>query len=94
MADYHDISLIRLVTYVCMTPRNRASSLVLDHKKRGFLQNIPTSHWPNEMIHFISDEYEPGDLSSYSNEVLRLAGFTEKEIKRKKYNDVGFCNIA
>jgi hypothetical protein len=93
------IELIRLVSYVCMLPRgmnpayidvknDKDRQAVLDAKKKGFLSKTPTSHWATENIVFYLDEDEQHKWRSMKDcpdEMLRLAGFTEKEIREKRY---------
>ena len=45
---YPEDSLLRAVTYVCMTPRSKASYSVLRARRRAFAAGVGTSHWPHE----------------------------------------------
>eukprot|EP00005_Dracoamoeba_jomungandri_P001157 CAMPEP_0174259448 /NCGR_PEP_ID=MMETSP0439-20130205/8268_1 /TAXON_ID=0 /ORGANISM="Stereomyxa ramosa, Strain Chinc5" /LENGTH=337 /DNA_ID=CAMNT_0015343337 /DNA_START=57 /DNA_END=1070 /DNA_ORIENTATION=+ len=67
--------LIRLVSYVCMLPKSHASQEVLDARKLGFVNRIPSSHWPNKKIAFCRDCDDPFDLSLVSPAVLDLVGY-------------------
>jgi ectoine hydroxylase-related dioxygenase (phytanoyl-CoA dioxygenase family) len=42
--------LIRLVGYVCMLPKSLASPAVIRSRKNGYLYQVPTSHWPTQLI--------------------------------------------
>jgi hypothetical protein len=42
--------LLRVVSYVCMTPAARASSDVLAKRKDAFINNVGTSHSPHEYL--------------------------------------------
>ncbi len=66
--------------------------MILDAKKKGFLSRTPTSHWATEKIVFYMEEEEANSneggwrhMNECSDEMLRLAGFSEKEIMKKKY---------
>ena len=45
---YPEDALLRAVTYVCMTPRSKASYGVLRARRRAFAAGVGTSHWPHE----------------------------------------------
>ncbi len=80
--------------------------MILDAKKKGFLSRTPTSHWATEKIVFYMEEDEANtnreggwrNMNECSDEMLRLAGFSEKEIMKKKYipysSSKGKCTIA
>lgn len=40
-------SLIRIASYICMTPRAKASREVLKQRKKAYEDHIGTSHWPH-----------------------------------------------
>jgi hypothetical protein len=42
--------LIRLVGYVCMLPKSFASPAVIRSRKNAYLYQVPTSHWPTQLI--------------------------------------------
>eukprot|EP00463_Aulacantha_scolymantha_P000371 TRINITY_DN1223_c0_g1_i1.p1 TRINITY_DN1223_c0_g1~~TRINITY_DN1223_c0_g1_i1.p1 ORF type:complete len:391 (+),score=105.53 TRINITY_DN1223_c0_g1_i1:145-1173(+) len=48
--------LIRLVCYVCMTPRKKASKEILEERKCAVEKGVTTNHWPHE---YHADEGAP-----------------------------------
>eukprot|EP00300_Choanocystis_sp_HF-7_P001523 c11232_g1_i1.p1 GENE.c11232_g1_i1~~c11232_g1_i1.p1 ORF type:complete len:133 (-),score=27.24 c11232_g1_i1:18-416(-) len=38
--------LLRMIGYVCMVPRSKASEEVLERRKQAFAQDITTTHFP------------------------------------------------
>jgi len=40
--------LLRLVAYVCMTPRDKATPEVLERRKGAVQKNVSTTHWPHQ----------------------------------------------
>lgn len=83
-----NVDLLRLVSYVCMLPRSFADETILNNKKKAFLSSTPTSHWPTQNVTvFCREKSQYRDMASCSDEMLRLSGFTEKEICDKKFYD-------
>jgi hypothetical protein len=79
--DNVDNEIIRLVSYVCMLPRDRATDNVIEQRKQAFIRRKPTSHWPDKKIGFnLKRPVEnPVQLSSCSVEMLALVGYTIEE---------------
>lgn len=82
--------LLRLVSYVCMLPRAAADADLLYRRKVGFICHMPTSHWPTERLPYvplglslfaarIAEAQE--DWTKAAAAVLRLVGFSEREIR-------------
>ena len=46
MVKEKQTELIRIVGYICMTPRSRATSTVLENRRCAFEDLATTSHWP------------------------------------------------
>lgn len=63
--------LLRMVVYVCMTPRSKATHDVLRQRASAYESNASTSHWPH-LLHLSGAM--PGDqkLQEASEEVRRL----------------------
>lgn len=41
--------LLRVVSYVCMTPKSLASETVLRARRQAFRNGVTTGHWPHLM---------------------------------------------
>jgi len=50
--------LLRFVTYVCMTPRRKATAEVLRLRCLAATQGVTTSHWPHE-FHPVKKDFAP-----------------------------------
>lgn len=75
--------IIRLVSYVCMLPRNIATANVIEQRKQAFIRRKPTSHWPDKKIGFNLKRIieNPVQLSNCSDDMLALVGYTKEERK-------------
>lgn len=90
-----EAELLRMVSYVCMVPKTFASPSVLSHKKRGFLSMTPTSHWPTEDIHvYCHSEEKFRDMRECPEEMLRLSGFSEREIRLRQLQSDSLCIVS
>jgi len=49
VAGYPDDELLRMVTYVCMTPRRLATAEGLSLRRRAVLAGVGSTHWPHEV---------------------------------------------
>lgn len=90
----YSVELLRLVSYVCMVPRSMATPQALESKKLGLLCSVPTSHWPQQTIKYLLEEDERKDPASFPDEVLRLSGYTEEEIRRIRNGRPSLCTIS
>ena len=66
-------ALQRAASYICMTPRSRATKEVLAQRREAYLQNITTTHWPHEYwpAHLAMEDCM-NDLDALSPEQQRL----------------------
>jgi len=57
--------VIRMVTYICMTPRYKASNEVLKQRQNAFETHTSTTHWPHYFIGRPGTGYVPHSSQLY-----------------------------
>ena len=64
--------LLRAVSYVCMTPRSKATQEVLSERRQAYTQGVTTTHWPHEFkpTHGAVDELRWEDLSGEQQQLV------------------------
>lgn len=72
---------LRMVAYICMTPRHLAPPDVLASRKMAYTKRQSTSHWPHKFFAF-DDAYLGRNKLPLTPTIMRLIGYTEAEIGR------------
>lgn len=66
--------MLRMVSYICMTPRAWASEEVLKDRVKAFQKGVTTSHWPHRAEYQIPEWPDVNSLSDVSPEQKALIG--------------------
>lgn len=81
VAGYPDDAMLRLVVYVCMTPRRLATAEALSLRRRAVLAGVGSTHWPHE----VKLTAEPSCLEGIDEAALDEA-LRSGAISRDKYD--------
>jgi len=70
--------LLRLVTYVCMTPKSLATAETLSLRKQAFRHGVTTSHWPHVFSRASTKVDIPIEMA-LTEKMKKLIGYEENE---------------
>merc|ERR1712243_506769 len=70
--------LLRLVTYVCMTPKSLATPKTLKLRKQAVLHGVTTNHWPHEFSR-ASTKLDIPIKMTLTEKMRKLIGYEENE---------------
>jgi len=70
--------LLRLVAYVCMTPKSFATPELLNIRKQAVLHGVTTSHWPHVFSRASTKTHFPIDIT-LTEKMKNLIGYDDNE---------------
>jgi len=70
--------LLRLVTYICMTPKSLATPELLRLRKQAVLHGVTTNHWPHVFSRASTKSEFPIDIT-LTEKMKKLIGYSDNE---------------